>query len=217
MAGVLRVHYIYDMDIKEFTSGIIGGIDTGVGLTAKQTFHIAKFATYTNYYTLAMAWLGATSWKLRNATNCDDCKEIAANTLAMAYRNNIEKHNEELDQGANSSNLYMYTERIETDRLPETIRNMHLNSLREQNFSLHDVDVNAVRSYANGAPDLDEEDEVEEEEEDAIIDPEDEEAVERYNAILELRSHFNYISLCNGESTQVIKKISLKLLLQITK
>ncbi len=74
----------------QLTTGKIGDVKTNVGLTAKQSFHLAKFATYASFHTLGLDMLGVTTWKVLNTTE-EGSDDVGANTIALAYRNAVEK------------------------------------------------------------------------------------------------------------------------------
>jgi len=192
---ILDVISLNNVFLFQLTTGKIGEIQTDVGLTPKQCFHIAKFASYAEFHTLALDWLGVTTWKVLNTTE-EGRNDVGANTIALAYRHSVEKvttethleiiinflnpfiyslkqififtpkHNAEFDKVISSGNLYVYEEKITGSKLPPTLRDVALKSLLENPMELEELEELSDSEQAT-------------------------------------RSHYAYISLCNGVNTKV--------------
>ncbi|ODM91854.1 Lovastatin diketide synthase LovF [Orchesella cincta] len=128
MDAILRIHYVYDLNLKEFVRGNIMGIQTNVGFPPAQVFEIAEYATQAKYYSLALEWLNVAEFKMKDENHFKPFSASSA-ILAETRKQIIETHDLDFDKNITGSyiNLFMFTEQL--------LKNPNAKTVRLQNYA----------------------------------------------------------------------------------
>ncbi|KAJ6641485.1 Prolyl 4-hydroxylase subunit alpha-2 [Pseudolycoriella hygida] len=118
MDAILRLHYVYDMNVEEFTNGNFGSIATNVGLTAAQVFELAEYSVNNEYYSQAFDWLSAAEFKIKN----ENYSAISDSQIANEYKRVIETHDRDYEKNANLQNLFIFDGKLKESSNPIPIR-----------------------------------------------------------------------------------------------
>ncbi|ODN03759.1 Prolyl 4-hydroxylase subunit alpha-2 [Orchesella cincta] len=134
MDAILRVHYVYNLNLEEFARGNIMGIQTDVGFTPSQSFKIAEYAAKNEYYSLALDWLRLTESRMKEE---NDTMSVSGFSIANTYKRNIEKHDRDFDRNKHNSHLYMFTERLSENPNAPTLRSVNYEKMKGMSKDEH--------------------------------------------------------------------------------
>ncbi|XP_037036079.1 prolyl 4-hydroxylase subunit alpha-2-like isoform X1 [Bradysia coprophila] len=121
--ALLRLHYVYDMDIEQFANGNIGGVTTDVGLTTAQIFEVAEYTIDYGYHTLAFDWLNAAESKMKN----ENCTAISQTQIDRAYARNVQLHDNEYVHNAEMQHLFIFNGKLKDSTNPLRMRDVKIN------------------------------------------------------------------------------------------
>ncbi|OXA50064.1 Prolyl 4-hydroxylase subunit alpha-2 [Folsomia candida] len=144
--ALLRLHYVYDLKAMDLVNGKIMDVETHVGLTPSQSFKIAEYSARNEYYTLALDWLKATEYKIKELNDTT----VSAFSLANTYKRLIEKHDRDFEKNRYQGHLYMFSDRISTvpDAVP--LKNIMMEKYRGDRSDQGEAGHYAFLALCNG-------------------------------------------------------------------